>query len=81
MDVSLQASELILIFAANLRARRRERHLTQQQVADAIGTSQAYIAQMESGVRTPGVELLAPLADTLGTTPDALLTPNVFAPV
>lgn len=77
----MQSAELVKILAANLRRRRNELDLSQQDVADKVGISQPYLAQMEKGIRSPGVELLAPLADALSTTPDALLTPNIFSAV
>lgn len=81
MEATLQSAELVKILASNIRARRLERGISQQALADAANVSQPYIAQLERGIRSPGVELLAPLADALATTPDALLTPNVFSAV
>lgn len=81
MEQTLQSPELVRVFAANVKARRKEIGLTQAELAEKAGASQPYIAQMEGGTRCPGVEFLAPLAEALQTTPDALLTPNIFSAV
>lgn len=79
MDTTLQADELVRIFAANVRARRTELKLSQAQLAKASSVTQPCIAQIESGKRAPSIEFLAPLAVALSTTPDALITPNIFS--
>lgn len=76
----MQPEELRRILKGNLLARRRELDLTQTEVARRAGISQAYWAQMEAGDRTPQFDLLAKLADALQTSPDALVSPEVFSP-
>jgi len=75
----MQPQELRRILKVNLRARRKELDLTQSEVARRAGISQAYWAQMEAGDRTPQFDLLAQLAEALQTSPDALLSREVFS--
>ena len=77
----MQSPELVRVFAANVKSRRKELKLTQAQLAEMVKVTQPCIAQIEKGHRSPSVEFLAPLADALKTTPDALLTPKIFSEV
>lgn len=56
-----------------IRGRRKDRQLTQQQVADAFGIDKASVAEWESGRSIPKSDRLARLAEVLGTTIDYLL--------
>ena len=49
-----------------LRELREGRGLTQEQLALAIGTSQPYIARIESGITEPRLDTLQRLAAALG---------------
>jgi DNA-binding XRE family transcriptional regulator len=51
--------------AAHLRERRFELGLTQQQVADAAGTSHTAISRLESGTHTPNLATLQKIAAVL----------------
>jgi DNA-binding XRE family transcriptional regulator len=51
--------------AAHLRERRYELGLTQQEVADAAGTSHTAISRLESGTHTPSLASLQKLAAVL----------------
>jgi DNA-binding XRE family transcriptional regulator len=51
--------------AAHLRERRYELGLTQQEVADAAGTSHTAISRLESGTHTPSLATLQKLAAVL----------------
>lgn len=53
---------------------RRERGLTQEQLADRSGLSQQYISGLESGKRNPTVLTLFELAQALGTEPIEFLS-------
>lgn len=61
---------------ALVRERRREAALTQGQLAERIGTTQAAISKIETGRTLPGLELLeriagatgGPITITVGTT-------------
>jgi transcriptional regulator with XRE-family HTH domain len=43
--------------ATGLKARRRERGLTQRELARLVGVTQNYIPAIENGARNPGPEL------------------------
>jgi DNA-binding XRE family transcriptional regulator len=51
--------------AAHLRERRFELGLTQQEVADAAGTSHSAISRLESGTHTPSLGTLQRIAAVL----------------
>ncbi len=51
---------------------REHRRLTQAALADAVGTSNAYISQLETGHRQPSRKMLAAIANTLGVPLQAL---------
>ncbi len=52
---------------------RREKNLTQEQVAAALGVTGAAVSKWETDAAMPDVAMLCPLARLLGTTVDALL--------
>lgn len=52
---------------------RREKNLTQEQMAAALGVTSAAVSKWETNAAIPDVSLLCPLARLLGTTVDALL--------
>lgn len=76
----MKPEQLRKILAANLRRRRLELNLTQVEAAGRAKITQAYWAQLESGKRVPQLDNLAILAESLQTTPDALLTAEIFLP-
>jgi transcriptional regulator with XRE-family HTH domain len=59
----------------NVRAVRQARGMTQEQLAEESGFSQQYISDLERGRRNPTVVTLHDLAQALGSTPVALITP------
>lgn len=67
---------LVETFSRRMAARRRRRKLSQAKLAVLIGTTQAFVCQLERGTRIPSLKLLAKLAAALSTTPDALLRPE-----
>ena len=56
-----------------LKRIRKERGLTQSEVAKMIGITAHSYARYECGVRKPTLEMLIAISKLLGTTPDALL--------
>lgn len=52
---------------------RREKNLTQEQAAAALGVTGAAVSKWETDAAIPDVAMLCPLARLLGTTVDALL--------
>lgn len=69
------------MMGARLREIRRAHHLSLQEVADKVGTSAAYLSQVESGKRAlDRHSALLALADALGTSPDVVTALPVPAP-
>lgn len=52
-------------FTANLRKRRQELGLTQLDVAERLGVSRPYVAQVEAGESSPGLDLVEKFAQAL----------------
>ncbi|OLP55806.1 transcriptional regulator [Rhizobium rhizosphaerae] len=65
------------IVGDNFGRLRREKGLTQEQVADLSGLSQQYLSDLERGKRNPTVVTLFELAQALGVTPTDLIKPAV----
>lgn len=57
----------------NLKRLRKEKHMSQSQLAELVDMSQATIASWESGTRKPDTSMLLRLAELLGVTTDELL--------
>jgi len=81
METTMKPDELREVLRSNLRARRLELGLTQKEAAARAGITQPYWTQLETGVRVPQFDLIATLADSLQTTPDALLSRDIFGEV
>ena len=60
------------VFAANLRAERARRRLSQDELADKVGVSRIALAKYESGEMTPGADKVCDLASALQCTPNDL---------
>lgn len=60
-------------FNENLRKARREKKLTQQQVADLLGVAKSTYCQYETGASEPNILRLKKLAKILETNIDSLL--------
>ena len=61
------------IVGTNVRKRRQERGLTQEQLAFAAEIDLTYVGGIERGKRNPSVVVLARIAGALGTDPAELL--------
>jgi transcriptional regulator with XRE-family HTH domain len=59
-------------FGARLKAHRKEAGWTTQQVGKAVYVDQSMISLLESGKRSPSVQVLALLADLYGVSLDEL---------
>lgn len=57
----------------NIRAFRKERSLTQEQLAQALGLTTGAIYKWEAGLSTPDIGLIMELADLFDTSVDVLL--------
>lgn len=60
-------------FPNHLRAWREFRHLTQDELAEMVGSSKATIGHLENGVRRLSDKWLTPLAKALNTSPGYIL--------
>ncbi|XID92255.1 helix-turn-helix domain-containing protein [Paenibacillaceae bacterium WGS1546] len=56
-----------------IQTERKKLSLTQEQLAERVGVSDAYIGQIERGERSPTLETLVKIASRLGVTIDYLL--------
>ena len=60
-------------FAEKIKAIRKERKLTQKQMAELLSTSERNYQYYESGAREPNLETFLDIADTLDVSSDYLL--------
>lgn len=58
-----------------LKTKRREKRITQQQLAGLTGLSRSYIADIENGRYTPSINTLTKLAKPLDIDLNFLLSP------
>ena len=65
--------DVVKLMGRNVRAIRRERGLTQEELAHRAEMERSYVSDLERGTRNPSVRALARLADALGVEPAALL--------
>lgn len=88
MSIDVQSEELIAIFAAHIRRRRKELGLNQTQVVERINDIRKkrlkrgerlkrvfvpYLSDMERGTRAPHWGNLVEFAEALETSPEALI--------
>jgi repressor LexA len=64
------------MFGDELKAIRKEKHITQKALAEMCHVKQGTIANWEAGTRRPDPETIAKIADALGVTTDMLLREN-----
>ena len=57
----------------SIRRFRRERALTQEQLAEALGVTVGAVYKWEAGLSAPGINMLMELADLFDTSVDVLL--------
>ncbi len=63
----------------NILRLRKQRHITQKQLANMIGVTAGAVSKWETENSTPDISLLAPLARALGATTDHLLDLEGFS--
>ncbi len=59
--------------AGNLKRMRKERSLTQEALADALGVTAGAVYKWEAGLSSPELEMLVRIADLFDTSVDNLL--------
>jgi transcriptional regulator with XRE-family HTH domain len=59
--------------AAHIKAARKQRALSQAELARRAGISLSYLARVELGRSSIGVDMLGRIADAIGVPPDSLL--------
>lgn len=74
----MKPEELRAIFSHNLRLLRKERKLTQVQLAGLVNVKQPTIAAFEAGTASPSLETIARVAEVFRIAPDVLLREGVF---
>lgn len=73
MAISKQERSFIVAFGERVAALRKERGLTQVQLAELLGTSQQAVTAYENGTRRVPITTLPLLAHTLGTSIEDLI--------
>ena len=66
-------NQLYLRFGENVRALRREKHLSQEELSEMVFTTQKYISCIETGRAHPSLEACLRIADALHVSIDTLL--------
>lgn len=62
-----------LSLATNIRKFRKQRHLTQEQLAEVLGVTTGAVYKWESGISSPELPLIVELADFFDVSVDVLL--------
>ena len=62
-----------LSLSTNISKLRKERYMTQEQLAEALGVTFASVSKWERGVATPELNLIAKMADLFGVSLDAMV--------
>lgn len=61
------------IFAGNIKRLRKERGMSQEDLAFESGLHRTYISGIERGIRNVGLDNIGVIAEALGVAPDLLL--------
>lgn len=61
-------------FGTRLKATRKQKKITQKELADALGVAQSTIANYETNLRMPSMSVLRDIADYLNVSADMLLS-------
>ncbi|HEO1760255.1 MULTISPECIES: helix-turn-helix domain-containing protein [unclassified Pseudomonas] len=73
MPVKPQQCALVTVFAANVRRRRLELGLSQEELAEAAGVHRTYVGMLERGEKNVTIYNIERIAIALGVRPSALL--------
>lgn len=72
MDGRIERRHYGVNYGARIKELRTERHLTQKDLADALGMTQSAVCQFERGSVNVSLPTAKAIADTLGVTLDEL---------
>ncbi len=64
-------------FGAKIRACRKKRKLTQEQLAEAAGISASFMGHIERGTRIASLETLVALCNVMDVSPEYLLSASL----
>jgi predicted XRE-type DNA-binding protein len=70
--------EMKAALAANIQDKRKNKHLTQEQLADLIHSSQSRVAKMENNDPTVSIDLLVKTLLALGSSPQEVAKVMAF---
>lgn len=56
-----------------IKQAREAAHITQEQLANAVGCTVQHISAMERGIKTPSLEMFITIANVIGVSTDMLL--------
>lgn len=65
-------AEIFVLIGRRVREERKARKLSQQELADAIGTDTGHISRIENGKTQPSIAKIKAIADALGVSLAAL---------
>jgi transcriptional regulator with XRE-family HTH domain len=68
--------DLVQLLGENVRRLRKERGLSQEELAFRAGMKRSYLSDLERGTRNPTVRAVGRLADALKVEPTLLMTPS-----
>lgn len=71
--VPIEHAGIVQLFAQRLREVRLGRGMTQAELARLAGVTETYVSRLEGAGAAPGIDLVARLAQALGTTTRELL--------
>ncbi len=69
----MERTQIIKIFAANLRAERARKKFSQEQLAEKANITPEYLARIEHEKYSPSLVVIVNLAEALGVKLDELL--------
>ena len=72
--------DLRTIFAGNIKRLRKERGMSQEDLAFESGLHRTYISGIERGIRNVGLDNIGVIATALAVPPDTLLKENATPP-
>lgn len=73
MSTKPQQSQLLAIFSDNVRRLRRERKLSQEELAELAGVHRTYIGMLERREKNVTIHNIERIAKALEVSPDSLL--------